>query len=172
VRVGQIEVQVGGEGGERKLQRMKGEAVLSPVLKVADMRVTEVGRKQVVVFDVDEDGKVKRLLEEDADCEQPVENNDFVEGGNLVASMLEYKSVKEDNDWASFGIVATVSTKETLWSVQERVEDVGFRNVEVIPMGGEKVFLRSRIEDDIMTVFNDVINFFGMLFSNVQPWQP
>jgi len=57
-------------------------------------------------------------------------------------------------------------------SVQHRVEDAGFNNVEFIPMGGEKVFLRCRNNDDILKVFNEAIHFFGMIFSSVQQWQP
>jgi len=84
--------------------------------------------------------------------------------------LLEYTSTKEDNDWALSGIVATVGAEETIESVQHRVEDAGFSNVEVIPMGGDKVFLRCRNNDDIMQVFNEAIDFFSLLFSNVHQW--
>jgi len=92
-------------------------------------------------------------------------------GGNIKGvRLLEYTSSKEDMDWAHSGIVATLALDETILSVQQRVEDAGFTNVEVTPMGGDKVFLRCRNNEDIMHVFKEAIHFFGMLFSVVHRW--
>lgn len=60
-----------------------------------------------------------------------------------------YTSYQEDRLWASLGLVATV---------------------DVIPLGGDRVFLQFSCYEDIMQVFNDAINFFGMLFNNLHKW--
>jgi len=39
-------------------------------------------------------------------------------------------------------------------------------------MGGDKVFLRCRNNEDFMQVFNEAIHFFGMLFYVVHRWMP
>jgi hypothetical protein len=63
-----------------------------------------------------------------------------------------------------------VGTEETMLSIQQHVGDASFTNVVVIPMGGNIVFLRYRNNEDIMQLFNDAINFFGMIFFDVHKW--
>jgi len=41
-------------------------------------------------------------------------------------------------------------TGETIFSIQQRVEDAGFTDVMVIPMGGDNVFLHCRNHGDMM----------------------
>lgn len=84
--------------------------------------------------------------------------------------LLEYKSDPVDRDWAGSGLVATIVTGETSLSIQQRVEDAGFINVEFIPMGGDRLFLRSRNNEDIWTVFNKAIDFFSLFLSEVHKW--
>jgi len=91
VRVGKIDVKVGGEGGVRKEARVLGE---SPVLKLGDGRKKEQRRKEVVVLNIDEEGKVTRPVEVDDVCEPTVRKSVFVVRGNLEdQGMLEYKSI-------------------------------------------------------------------------------
>jgi hypothetical protein len=63
--------------------------------------------------------------------------------------------------------VATVSTGETLLSIQQRVEDAGFDTVEVIPMGGDRAFLHCRDNGNILQVFIDAADFFGLFLTDV-----
>ena len=60
--------------------------------------------------------------------------------------------------------MATLALYETMLSVQQRVEDAGFSNVEVISMGGDMFLLHCRNNEDIMHVFNEAIHFFGIFF--------
>jgi hypothetical protein len=55
-------------------------------------------------------------------------------------------------------------------AIQQKVDDAGFPNVVVIPMGGDKVFINSTGGDDIWHVINEAIDFFGMIFSDMQKW--
>ncbi|MCI81520.1 sulfate transporter, partial [Trifolium medium] len=56
----------------------------------------------------------------------------------------------EDLMWARKGVVATVVNGEAVPLVQERIKDVGFNNLEIIPLGADKVFIRSLSEGDVM----------------------
>jgi len=78
--------------------------------------------------------------------------------------------VKEDRAWARAGVVATVVNGEPVLPLQQRVEDVRFHNFIVTPMGGDRVFLHCLDQVDVLQVFNDTVDFFGMLFSNVHKW--
>ena len=47
-----------------------------------------------------------------------------------------FKSRLEDKTWASSMMVATVSVGDSALALQQRIEDAGFIQVVVIPMGG------------------------------------
>jgi len=47
------------------------------------------------------------------------------------------------------------------------VADAGFHQVVVIPMGSDRAFLHCNNKEDVWMVFNDTIDFFGMLFSDL-----
>jgi hypothetical protein len=53
-----------------------------------------------------------------------------------------YTSNQEDRLWASSGLLATVVTDDSMLLIQQRVDNVGFHHVDVIPLGGYRVFLR------------------------------
>jgi len=61
-------------------------------------------------------------------------------------------------------------TQTTLLSIQQRVEDAGFDIVEVIPMGEDRAFLRCRGNGNILQVFKDVADFFGLFLTDVHKW--
>jgi hypothetical protein len=100
---------------------------------------------------------------------EPVVKKD-VDSGAVHAGMLSYISKPEDRMWANGGVVARVVSGESSLSLQQRVVDAGFVNIEVIPMGSDRVLLRCSNGEDIWKVFNDAIHFFGMLFSEVHQW--
>jgi hypothetical protein len=55
-------------------------------------------------------------------------------------------------------------------ALQQRVEDAGFHYVDVTPVGGDRVFLQCSNGRDIWQVFNDAVDFNGMLFANIHRW--
>jgi len=85
-------------------------------------------------------------------------------------SFCMYSSNQEVRLWESSELVATVVTDNSMLLIQQRVDDVGFHHVDIIPLGGDRVFLHCSCHDDIMQVFNDAIDFFGMLFNNLHKW--
>jgi hypothetical protein len=141
VRVGQLEVRVNGDGGVRKEAQMGFTGQTSPVLTEGLGRPTFSKTKEVVVLTIDEEGKVTKSVKFDEDVEQPL--NKVLIGCDSHSNdkvMLEYRSSSDDREWAGAGLVATVCTRETLLAIQQRVEDAGFDNVEVLPMGEVRAF--------------------------------
>jgi len=55
-------------------------------------------------------------------------------------------------------------------SIQQRVEDAGFTNVVVTPTVTDRVFLHCSNQEDVWKLFNEAIDFFGMLFSTIHKW--
>lgn len=43
--------------------------------------------------------------------------------------------------WANEGMVATVTSGDSSLSLQQRVDDAGFVNVVVTPLGSDRVFI-------------------------------
>jgi len=143
----------------------------SMVLKEGGGMPKVANRKEVVVIDVDDKGKITRTVEVDEDEDQHVGNYmPVMAGQSNEDKMIEYRSSQEDMDWACSGLVAMVGTGEMLLSIHQRVEDVGFDNVKVIPLGGDKAFLHYRNNGDIMKIFNEAVDFFSKFFTDVHKW--
>lgn len=123
--------------------------------------------------DVKDDGKKSKVLEEgrlvwEKKVKQVEEIVDVHEKHH--GSRLSYNSNPEDCLWASGGMVARVVSGDSSLSLQQRVDDAGFANVVVTPMGNDRVFIHCVGGEDIWKVFNDAIHFFGMLFVDLQKW--
>ena len=60
---------------------------------------------------------------------------------HLAAKRLvkKYKSREEDLEWARRGLVGTVINGESIPLIQSRVEDGGFKDLDIIPIGADKV---------------------------------
>ena len=58
---------------------------------------------------------------------------------------------------------------DSVLALQQRIEDAGFNQMVVTPMGG-RVFLHCNNGEDVWKVFNDAVHFFGMLFSDIRKW--
>jgi len=54
--------------------------------------------------------------------------------------------------------------------VQQKIIDVGYDNVRVLPRGGSNVVLFCPGKDDMMSVYRDATNFFNCLFTNICAW--
>jgi len=54
-----------------------------------------------------------------------------------------YKSQMDDFKWARNGVVVTVFNGEAIQVVQNIIEDFGFTDLDIIPMGVDKVFISS-----------------------------
>ncbi|CAJ2667463.1 unnamed protein product [Trifolium pratense] len=84
--------------------------------------------------------------------------------------MRSYQAKPDDVKWARNGVVATVINGEAIPVVQNRISDVGFKDLVLIPMGADKVFVRSMEDVDAMTTFNNAKEFFQLVFSSWTRW--
>lgn len=66
--------------------------------------------------------------------------------------------------------MARVSSGDSSLSIQQRVEDAGFTNIVVTPMGSDKVFLHCLDGEDIWKVVNEAIDFFSIMFGHLHKW--
>ncbi|PNX71916.1 hypothetical protein L195_g027802, partial [Trifolium pratense] len=85
--------------------------------------------------------------------------------------MKSYRSKIDDVKWASSGVVATIINREVVPLVQDRVMDAGFNDLVLIPMGADKVFLRSLAGGDVSRTVNNAKEFFQLFFSNWTSWE-
>jgi len=81
-----------------------------------------------------------------------------------------YRSVEEDLRWARGGLVATVINGEAIPVIQTRISDVGFKELDIIPMGADKVFVSSLPQTDVSTIIDGAKDFFNHFFSSFVRW--
>jgi len=82
----------------------------------------------------------------------------------------KYRSQEEDLKWASRGLVGTVINGESMSLIQSRVEDVGFNDINIIPLGVDKVFIHSLSGMDVSDTVWKEKQFFDLLFSRIICW--
>jgi len=54
--------------------------------------------------------------------------------------------------------------------IQNRVEDTGFKDIDIIPLGADEVFVRSLSSINVSEVVHEAKPFFDMIFSSVTGW--
>ncbi|PNX77214.1 putative sulfate transporter [Trifolium pratense] len=82
-----------------------------------------------------------------------------------------YRTKSDDVKWANNGVVATIRNGEAVPLVQDRIVDAGFNDLVLIPMGADKVFLRSLAGGDAMGTVDNAKEFFQLFFSNWVRWE-
>ena len=60
---------------------------------------------------------------------------------------------------------------ESIPVVQKRIADAGVNGIDIIPVGADKVFLRSLSEVNITTLLHDAKEFFDHFFTNIVRWE-
>ena len=55
--------------------------------------------------------------------------------------------------------------------IQNRVEDAGFKDVDIIPLGADKVFMHALSDRDLYEIVMEMKPFFNMIFSNMVRWK-
>ena len=66
--------------------------------------------------------------------------------------------------------MATVVSGDSSLSLQQRMEDAGFDNIVVTPMGSDRVFLNVSGGGDMWQVFHGAFDFFSILFTDIHKW--
>lgn len=62
-------------------------------------------------------------------------------------------------------MVTTVINGEVVLVVQNKIEDARFKELDIIPLGTDKVFIHSVSESDVITIFDGAKEFFKHFFS-------
>jgi len=62
-------------------------------------------------------------------------------------------------------VVATVLNGEAILVLQHRIFDAGVEQLDLIPMGADKVLLRMEDDRDVSSVLSDAADFFLILSS-------
>lgn len=72
--------------------------------------------------------------------------------------------------WARRGLVGTVINGEPVPLIQNRVEDAGFKDLDIIPLGADKVFIHSLSGVNVSDIVTEAQQFFDLLFSHMVCW--
>ena len=162
-----VEVRVGVGEGKTKLRRV-GEGVAVEKVTMAE-EVVEGGAR--VKADVRVQGDVRAEVKvQQAGYGLNVTSHHAAQEREVQRFIPSYKSLVEDRNWAEKGMVASVFEGDSTLSLQQRIEDAGFKTVVVTSMGGDRVFLTCTGGEDIWHVFNNALHFFGMLFYKLHKW--
>jgi len=82
----------------------------------------------------------------------------------------KFHSDNEDVVWASKGALAKVLNGDFIPIVQQKIIDVGFDNVRVVPRGGDNVILFCPGKEDMMSVYLAAADFFNCFFTDMCAW--
>ncbi|KAK2363462.1 hypothetical protein QL285_088445 [Trifolium repens] len=93
------------------------------------------------------------------------------EGKESRIYVRSYKAAPDDVDWARCGVVATIANGEAGSVVRRRLEDAGFRRLDLIHLGGARVFVRSLDGTEVLAVLDGAKDFFSMCFSHWVRWE-
>ncbi|PNX71795.1 cysteine-rich receptor-like protein kinase, partial [Trifolium pratense] len=93
-----------------------------------------------------------------------------LKGKDRQGFMRSFRTEADDVTWAQNGLVATIVNGEAVSVVQSRILDAGFSDVILIPMGADRVFVRSSTSDDVLAVFKSAKEFFQLIFSSWTRW--
>lgn len=166
LRVGDVDVPVGGQERGAKVRKV---AVVEK--NAGGKEVAEVSKStdQVGVAE-GMDGPSKSIR-----CEMKRKEADtsvIVKEQQRSHYIPVFHSRSQDLKWAHSGLVATVLEEESTLAIQQKMEDAGFPKVVITPIGGDRVFLHCNEGEEMWTIFNDAIHFFGMMFSIIRKWSP
>jgi len=92
---------------------------------------------------------------------------------NMISKQVfvpKYSSSVNDLSWANKGVVVSVVNGEVIPVIQQRIFDVGFDKLVIIPLGAYKVFLRSLDDSDVSILFSQAPEFFDNFFSRLVRW--
>jgi len=160
------EIDVGCEGVNCHVGRGKYIEENNLTVPESDVGAEAVGRGEVVMKAV-EGTNLKEGVLEYANVGRRVQN---VEEGINQVYIPKYTSSVSDMSWASKGVVVSVLSRDAIPVLQRRISDAGFDNLAVIPLGADKVFMRSLDDADVSITLSEAADFFDLFFSKPVRW--
>lgn len=121
----------------------------------------KVGKEGVTVSGVK---KVDVVLEIGTGTQSPLEVL------NKQMYIRKYRSDDRDVSWASKGLVVSVINGEVVPVLQRRIFDAGFEKLDIIPLGADKVLVRSIDNEDVSMVLSKASEFFDHFFFQPVKW--
>lgn len=82
----------------------------------------------------------------------------------------KYRSFEEDLKWATRGLIGTMIDGAPIPLIQNKVVDAGFKDIDIIPLGADKVFVHSMNDINVSDVVQSAKQFFDMIFSSLVGW--
>ncbi|GAU47563.1 hypothetical protein TSUD_404100 [Trifolium subterraneum] len=101
----------------------------------------------------------------------PQQRHDNRKDGKNNGDVRKPKESVTPVEWVQSGLVATIFNGEAIPIVQNRITDAGFNDVVIIPLGADKVFVRSTEGVDTLTIVINAEDFFKIVFSNWTRWK-
>jgi hypothetical protein len=80
--------------------------------------------------------------------------------------LRSYRAHSDDVAWAQCGGVATVANGEAGSVVRRRLKDAGFKDLDLLHLGGDRVLVRSPEGIDVLSVLDQAKDFFHLCFSH------
>jgi len=168
---GTVQVEDGGRGSGEVLGRENGDV---EGVRVRDVVVRLAGRESNVVATVRKQGvpvigRVENMVIEEG-CVDGKKQHDTDTVLKKFKLIRKYWSVESNLSWARRGVVATVHHGDSIPILQNRIMDAGFNDLNIFPMGADKVFISTTQQLEVMSVINGAGEFFNMLFVNFNLW--
>jgi len=82
----------------------------------------------------------------------------------------KYISTVEDMAWASKGLVVSVLNGDSIPVLQRWIFDAGFDKLVIIPLGANKVLLKTLDDGDVSSLLSGAADFFNNFFSKPVRW--
>jgi hypothetical protein len=131
-------------------------------VRVGNVMVPLGGCKEKVSCDIVDHQAITSNLQDDVDTAHDKGHDVY---------LRKYRSVPDNVEWASNGVVATVSNGEVIPVVRRRIADAGFSYVEITHLGVDKVFVRSMAGSDVVPILERAHEFFNLIFSYWERWK-
>ena len=157
---------VGGEGSDRQVGRVISTEAINVAVRESDAGAEAAGRGEVVLKVVEGID----MKEGAAGLAKVGTKGPYAKDGINRVFIPKYTSSANDMMWASKGVVVSVLCRDALPVLQRRIFDAGFVNLAIIPLGADKVFLRSMDEVDVSITLTEAAEFFDNFFSKPVRW--